>query len=53
MSTGRLLLMKMVGTPRNEEIFNVMKLARSKFKYAIIKCKRDNEMNIANNVADK
>ena len=42
-----------VGKPRQGDVFTTMKLSRSKFKYALRKCKRDKETVIADNIAEK
>ena len=42
-----------VGKPRQGDIFTTMKLSRSKFKYALRKCKRDKETVIADIIAEK
>ena len=39
--------------PRQGDVFIMMKLSRSKFKYALRKCKRDKETIIADNIAEK
>ena len=42
-----------IGKPRQGDVFTMMKLSRSKFKYALRKCKRDKETIIADNIAEK
>ena len=42
-----------IGKPRQGDVFTMMKLSRSKFKYALRKCKRDKETIIAGNIAEK
>ena len=42
-----------VGKPRQGDVFTTMKLSRSKFKYALRKCKRDKKTVIADNIAEK
>ena len=42
-----------IGKPRQGDVFIMMKLSRSKFKYALRKCKRDKETIIADNIAEK
>ena len=39
--------------PRQGDVFIMMKLSRSKFKYALRKCKRDKETIIADNIAEQ
>ena len=46
-------LWREVGKPRQGDVFNVMKLSRSRFKFALRKCKRDRETVVANNFANK
>ena len=42
-----------IGKPRQGDVFIMMKLSRSKFKYALRKCKRDKETIIADNIAEQ
>ena len=42
-----------IGKPKQGDVFTMMKLSRSKFKYALRKCKRDKEIIIADNIAEK
>ena len=42
-----------MGKPRNGDVFTLMKLCRSRFKYALRKCKRDKEAIISDSIADE
>ena len=42
-----------IGKPRQGDVFIMMKLPRSKFKYALRICKRDKETIIADNIAEQ
>ena len=42
-----------IGKPRQGDVFIMMKLSQSKFKFALRKCKRDKETIIADNIAEK
>ena len=50
---GAYWLWRDMGKPRNEDLFSLMKLCRSRFKYALRKCKRDKETIVSNRIADK
>ena len=39
--------------PRNGDAFTLMKLCRSRFKYALRKCKRDKETIVSDRIAEK
>ena len=41
-----------LGKPRQGDVFTMMKLSRSKFKFALRKCKRDKMTIIADNIAE-
>ena len=41
-----------LGKPRQGDVFTMMKLSRSKFKFALKKCKRDKMTIIADNIAE-
>ena len=42
-----------IGKLRQGDVFTMMKLSRSKFKYALRKCKRDEQTLIGDNIAEK
>ena len=42
-----------MGKPMNGDVFTLMKLCRSRFKYALRKCMRDKETSVYDNIADK
>ena len=46
-------LWREIGTPRQRDVFNVMKLSRIKFKHAIRKCKKDKDNIIADSIAQQ
>ena len=37
----------------NGDVFTMMKLCRSRFKYALKKCKRDKETSVSDSIADE
>ncbi len=41
-----------LGKPRQGDVFTMMKLSRSKFKFALRKCKRDKMTIITDNIAE-
>ena len=45
-------LWREMGKPRNGDVFTLMKLYRSRFKYALRKCKRDKETIVSDRIAD-
>ena len=42
-----------MGKPMNGDVFTLMKLCRSRFKYALRKCMRDKETSVYDSIADK
>ena len=46
-------LWREMGKPRNGDIFTLMKLSRSRFKYAFRKCKREQEVIVSDSIANK
>ena len=46
-------LWREMGKPRNGDVFTLMKLCRSRFKYALRKCKKDKETIVSDRIADK
>ena len=46
-------LWREMGKPRNGDVFTLMKLCRSRFKYALRKCKREKETIVSDRIADK
>ena len=46
------LTQRELGKPRQGDVFTMMKLSRSKFKFALRKCKRDKMTIITDNIAE-
>ena len=46
-------LWRYMGKPRNGDIFTLMKLSRSRLKYALRKCKREQEVIVSDSIAKK